>query len=312
VRESADLVMRSLHCTALCAALLACEATPAVAPADAAPDLAADRLDVVPPDAAPDAAPDVALDSSGRTCSFNRDCPDVERCACEESAGCRCLVGPRGTGRAGVDVCTSGDDCASALCVEANGAVSLCSDACTAASECPGALPRCLSVPLVGRFCARDPAATGDAGAPDAPAGCPGECARTTLQGTFGAMRGAFDRAQHGNAGSAGLRVEAHFGGDPACPNETSPTPRRTVVITGLRATADATPQTEADGVRATLFDFGGELVSEPLVRATAVRVTPRAWMRSGYVSLDVSLSFPGGTITGGLFAPHCPSLDGT
>jgi hypothetical protein len=300
--------MRPLLCTALCAALAACETSPTTPAVDASTE----RMDVPPPDAAPDVtAPEVALDSSGRTCSFNRDCPDAERCECEESAGCRCLVGARGAGRAGVDVCTTGNDCASALCVEANGGVSRCSDACAAASECPSELPRCIAVPLVGRFCARDPAATGDAGTADAPADCQGACAQTTLQATFGAMRGAFDRAQHGNAGASGLRVEAHFGGDPACPSPTSPTPRRTVVFTGVRATADATPQTEADGVRATLFDFGGDLVSAPLVRATSVRVVPRAWMRSGYVSLQVTVTFPGGTITGGLFAPHCPSLDG-
>ena len=143
------------------------------------------------------------------------------------------------------------------------------------------------------------------------PPGCAGACAQTNLQAVFGAARGPFERAQHGNAGAGTLRVEAHLGGDPACPNERSPTPRRTLVLTGIRATADATPQTEAEGVRATLFDFTGDLVTLPLLRATAVRVVPRAWTRDGWVSLDLSVTLPGGTIAGGLFAPHCPSLDG-
>jgi len=299
-------------------ALAACEGTPAPAPsADASPDTSPDTAVVadaspdVPDDGALDASPDVAADSSLRACSFNRDCPEGERCSCDETTGCRCLAGPRGTGASGVARCTSGDDCASALCVEANGGFSLCSDACAAAGDCPAALPRCVSVPTVGRFCARDPAAVGDAAVVDAPAGCQGACAQTALQASFGSARGAFDRAQHGDDGTSLLHVEAHFGGDPACPSASSPTPRRTLVLTGVRATADVAPQTEADGVRAALFDFGGELVSAPLVRATSVRVVPRAWMRGGYVSLEVSATFPGGTVTGGLFASYCASLDG-
>jgi hypothetical protein len=164
---------------------------------------------------------------------------------------------------------------------------------------------------MVGRFCARDPTLmTTDASTVDALPGCAGDCAQTNLQGVFGAMRGAFERAQHGNDGAERLHIEAYFGGDPACPTPRSPTPRRTFVLTGVRATTDRTPQTEADGVRATLFDFSGELVSAPLLRATAVRVVPRAWMRDGYVSLEVRATFPGGTLSGGVFAPHCPSLD--
>ncbi len=299
-----------MHRAALFAlALAACEVIPATPLAPDVPD-ASEAPDATPlaPDATLDATP---ADSSGRVCSFNRDCPEAERCECDESTGCRCLLGSRGTGEAGRTPCTSGNDCASALCVEANGGTSLCSDGCASPSDCPAALPRCLSVARVGRFCARDPAATADAAAPDAPPGCTGACAQTTLQAAFGSARGPFERAQHGNAGSATLRVEAHLGGNPACPDPRSPTPRRTLVLTGIRATADATPQTEAEGVRATLFDFAGELVTAPLLRATAVRVVPRGWTRDGYVSLDVRVTFPGGAITGGLFAPHCPSLDG-
>ena len=282
---------------ALLCALPACTADPAIT-ADAATDAP------IPKDVAVDAP---TLDGGGR-CSFNRDCPGAERCECAETTGCRCAPGARGTGQPGVAPCASGNECASALCVEGSGGGSLCSDACASDTDCPAALPRCLSISGVGRFCARD-LGLRDAGA-DAPSGCPGSCAATVLQATFGSRRGAFERAQYGVLASGRLVIEAHSGGDPACPTMTSPTPRRTLSLRGIRATADATPQTGADGVTAVLFDFGGDLTSAPLLRATAVQVVPRAFLADGYVSLEVTATFPEGTITGGLFAPHCTSLD--
>ncbi len=235
---------------------------------------------------------------AGGTCSFNRDCVASERCSCTTASGCRCVLGPRGTGRAGVDRCASGDACESALCIEGNGGAMLCSAPCETAGECPAALPRCINVATVGRFCARDPGAATDAGTP------------TMLTARFGSRSGGFDRAQHGRTGADGVHVEAHFGGDPACPTMTSPTPRRTFVLAGLRAGRSGV-QTQADGLRCTLLDFGGELVSAPVERATAVQVTPRSVVRGVSVSLEVRATFAGGTIEGTLVAPHCASLDG-
>lgn len=270
--------------------------------------LAACRAGPAPsPDASASDTPASALDGGG-PCSFNRDRIPAERCGCDETAGCRCAPGPRGAGLAGVAACTSGDDCASALCVEASGGGSLCSDACAVDAECPAALPRCLSISGVGSFCARDPSAR-DAGV-DAPPGCQGACATTALTARFGSRRRDFERAQYGRDGDGRILVEAHSGGDPACPTMTSPTPRRTLALRGVRAMADAIPQTQADGVTAVLFDFGGDLTSAPLLRATAVRVVPRGYAAGGYLSLEVTATFPEGTITGGLFAPHCASLD--
>ncbi len=289
---------------ALLLGLSACHADPTAAPPPPpAPPYGARAHTPGAAGAAVPAAP--ALDGGGR-CSFNRDCIPAERCECDEATGCRCAPGARGLGLPGVTACASGNDCASALCVEARTG-SLCSDACATDSDCPAALPRCLSISGVGRFCARDPSR--DAGV-DAPPGCEGACATTTLQATFGSRRGAFERAQHGRLASGRLLVEAHSGGDPACPTMSSPTPRRTLSLRGLRATADATPQTEADGLTAVLFDFGGDLTSAPLLRASAVRVVPRGYTANGYLSLEVTATFPEGTITGGLFAPHCDSLD--
>ncbi|MBL8603316.1 MAG: hypothetical protein JNK72_15435 [Myxococcales bacterium] len=258
-------------------------------------------------DAAGDLGVEAAADdvpSSGSACSFNRDCPEAERCACNEGA-CRCERGARGRGVAGETVCAGGNDCASGLCLEGNAGF-LCSDACTTAGECPSALPRCVSIPTVGRVCARDPSMmTADAGSTP---GCEGACATTLLNAQFGSRSATFVRAQHGvDAGR--LHIEAHFGGDPACPNDRSPTPQRTLVLTGLRADATG-PQSMADGVSATLFDFSGSLVSEPLVRATAVRATPRFLMPGVAVSWSIEITFSGGTVTGGLYAPGCESLN--
>ncbi len=274
----------------------ACSSAPA-APADASSDVA--TADTASPDAALDDAPadDVDTREGGGACSFNRDCIASERCACSDADGCRCATGARGVGVAGVDRCATGNDCASALCLDGPGGALLCSAPCATTADCPAALPRCISVPTVGRICARDPSATADAGA------------GTALTARFGSATGGFDRAQHGVAGADGVYIEAHFGGDPACPTMSSPTPRRTLVLSGVRAGRTGV-QTRADGVSATLLDFGGELVSAPLVRATAVEVTPRAIDRGVTVSLELTATFPGGTITGSFVAPHCASLD--
>lgn len=299
--------MRTLPLLAAVTALAACS-DPAPSTPTATTDAAADvaPLDVTAPDVTttdvptPDATTDVA---TGGPCSFNRDCDPSLRCECSESDGCRCLPGARGTATAG-EACADGNDCASALCVEGNAGF-LCSDACERASDCPASLPRCVSVPSVGSFCARDPSATADAGSF---AGCAGACATTNLRAAFGSRTGDFTRAQYGVNSPTSLRVEAHFGGSPECPSMTSPTPRRTLVLSGVRPTADATPQ--ESGVTASLFDFGGDLTSAPIARASSVRVVSRGYQADGYVSLEVTATFDEGTITGGVFATHCDSLD--
>lgn len=143
-----------------------------------------------------------------------------------------------------------------------------------------------------------------DAGTPDA--GCE-TC--TQLTAVFGARTAVFTRAQHGVEPDGTLYVEAHFGGDPACPTATSPTPDRTLIISGLRA--DAGVQTWADGVRVSLFDFTGELTSAPLERAREVTATPGLVTPGARVDFDLTVAFDAGTISGHISAPHCTSLDG-
>lgn len=97
----------------------------------------------------------------GAMCSFNRDCAMGLRCECSESAGCACAMGARGTGVNGVTRCTSGNDCASSVCVEGPDMNSYCSDACMTDMNCTGMLPRCIDVSFVGRICVRTPPSGG-------------------------------------------------------------------------------------------------------------------------------------------------------
>jgi len=91
----------------------------------------------------------------GDTCSFNADCQRALRCACTEEDGCACAEGTRGTGQSGVDSCTSGDDCATSLCLEGPGDELICSGPCVDDDDCGGALPVCAEIAFVGRICIR-------------------------------------------------------------------------------------------------------------------------------------------------------------
>lgn len=95
----------------------------------------------------------------GAECAFNRDCKAALRCECSEATGCACAPGARGTGKNGVDVCQSGNDCASSLCVEGpEPGESICSDACKTDDDCTGKLPQCLPITgLPEPICTREP-----------------------------------------------------------------------------------------------------------------------------------------------------------
>jgi hypothetical protein len=104
------------------------------------------------------ATSDVATSDAetGAPCSFNRECAAADRCECIDF-DCRCRPGARGTGKNGVDTCTSGEDCASSICAEGSDGKSYCSDECTTDASCGPALPRCIDVAGLGRICARVP-----------------------------------------------------------------------------------------------------------------------------------------------------------
>jgi hypothetical protein len=120
------------------------------------------------PDAAEDAGVDAPHDASTRdangpgaldaVCSFNWDCQSALRCECDEATGCACKAGVRGTGKNGIDPCTTGNTCASAVCVEGPpDAGSFCSDECVTSADCTGKLPLCQTIAFVGRICIRTP-----------------------------------------------------------------------------------------------------------------------------------------------------------
>ncbi len=96
---------------------------------------------------------------AGAVCSFNYDCNLALRCECDESTGCACKTGARGTGKNGIDRCDGGNDCTSAVCVEGpgDGGEFYCSDECKTGSDCTGKLPLCTNIAFVGQICIRKP-----------------------------------------------------------------------------------------------------------------------------------------------------------
>jgi len=108
-------------------------------------------------DSSADAATDAA--SSMKKCTFNADCIAAERCECSETAGCFCKIGPRGTGKSGVDPCKDGQDCATSLCMEGPTYQTsyFCSGPCSTAQDCGPMLPICANIAFLGKVCIRDP-----------------------------------------------------------------------------------------------------------------------------------------------------------
>lgn len=165
---------------------------------------------------------------------------------------------------------------------------------------------------------AADDAGADAGGGADAGTACDDACRATALTATFGAKSGGLERAQHGvDHGDAGetLHVEAHHGGDPACPTASSPTPDRTFVLSGVPSAATAGASfTQADGVTAAFLDFKGDVLPDvPLTKATKVtvkvvaadRASPPAW-----IALDVDATFAEGNVKGHAYAERCASLD--
>ena len=92
----------------------------------------------------------------GAECSFNRDCQAALRCECDPSTGCACKTGVRGSGKNGVDSCTTGNACSSAVCIEGPpDSGFFCSDECDSSADCKGKLPLCSTIAFVGRVCIR-------------------------------------------------------------------------------------------------------------------------------------------------------------
>ncbi|MEC7519149.1 MAG: hypothetical protein VYE22_04750 [Myxococcota bacterium] len=161
-----------------------------------------------------------------------------------------------------------------------------------------------------------DAGSAGDAASVDAGTGlpetCTDDCAALDLTATFDGNTAPFTRAQLGLEREGdrvvALRVEAHDGGDPACPTMSSPTPDRTLIIT-FPVPEGGAPMAPTS---VSLLDFAGTLTTEPVARATEATLTPRALRLEGepHVAFDLDATFEGGAIRGPVYATHCPSLD--
>jgi hypothetical protein len=158
---------------------------------------------------------------------------------------------------------------------------------------------------------APDAAARADGPPRTLPATCEGACAMQSLQVRFGSTTLPIERAVYGLGAGNVLHLEALHGGFAGCPEMSSPTPARTLVLAGLRWPADATPRTAADGLAATLLDYEGTLLpGAPLSRASALTVTPVAASPGAFIALELAATFPEGTVSGHVYAVHCASLD--
>ncbi|MBX3227117.1 MAG: hypothetical protein KIT84_35725 [Labilithrix sp.] len=156
--------------------------------------------------------------------------------------------------------------------------------------------------------------ACGGPGTPGAPTPAePAPANETTMELAFGDATGGLSRAQFGVTTAEDgdtFHIEIHEGGEAKCPDESTPSPARTLLLTGVkRDVAAGAKLTEADGLSATYLDFAGELVKDqPFVRASAIAVTVVAVSETS-VELEVEATFPDGTAKGRLHADFCSSL---
>ena len=99
-------------------------------------------------------------DVPATACFANDDCPAGQRCVAPANADptisvtC-CLAGARGTADAG-SPCQSMNDCQAGVCTYTPSGP-LCTRACQADSDCPVALPSCVTVDAASRFCGLAP-----------------------------------------------------------------------------------------------------------------------------------------------------------
>jgi hypothetical protein len=180
-------------------------------------------------------------------------------------------------------------------------------------------------LPIVAFASDADAATTGpgeDGGGDDArvSSDAPAATGDTSVEATIGGVTRTLDRAQFGtetdDAGKPRAHVEAHLGGDPACPS-TDPDaaagaqPQYTLVVSNVpRGNVGESFTKAADGVTGAYFDFVGDQLTgaKPLTQATAVKVTIVA-TSSAKFEFDVEATFPEGTVKGHIAAEFCPSL---
>jgi hypothetical protein len=161
---------------------------------------------------------------------------------------------------------------------------------------------------------------TGDDGGNDASATTDAlaPTGKTSVSAKIGGVTRTLVRAQFGtetdDAGEPLAHVEAHLGGDPACPSsdpDAAPTtqPDYTLVVGTIPRGNPGDVFTKADGVTAAYFDFkGDQLTSAPLTKASQVKVTIVASDTSNF-EIEIDATFAEGAATGRIAAAYCPSL---
>lgn len=121
---------------------------------------------------------------------------------------------------------------------------------------------------------------------------------------TLAGKKVTFDRGQFGTDTGA-LYLELYDGGDPACPSQNSPTPKHTLIVSGLEKSGASSP-------KVTLLDFVGDVITtpKPSRAASAATATMHA-SADNHIELDLTATFDAdGSGVGQIVADHCTSLD--
>ena len=170
---------------------------------------------------------------------------------------------------------------------------------CSTAPMPPGTGPTDAGAPIADGGASKEDATAKDAG-PGTDSGAYVFAFSVTLNGE----KVAFERGQFGTEG-ADLYLELHDGGDPACPTENSPTPKHTLIVSGLKTAGTSAPTV-------TLVDFIGDVITTPKPSRTASLASATVRVASeSRIELDLSVTFDSdGTGAGQVVADHCASLD--
>ena len=163
------------------------------------------------------------------------------------------------------------------------------------------------------------------------PTTCDAACREPTLSARFGAQRSSLGVAFYGlsapsttDSGQLELYLEAAEGGAPGCPAQDSPTPKRTLILSGLTLPLSPAALTQERGVRLKLIDYegsllGGDLFADPIqvtVTPLAARLCveclgqPAPSSPDGFIALELKATFAQGQLEGRLYATHCDSMD--
>ncbi len=163
-----------------------------------------------------------------------------------------------------------------------------------------------------------------DTGAPvqDSGSDAPASTGQTSVVVTLNNVSRTLVRAQFGksvpDATQETFYVEAHEGGDPACPTQSSPTPKRTLIVANIPRGNVGSVYTKADGIAATFFDFTNDQLpgvaptKASALTLTIVKIDVGASPSDGssLVEFELDATFAEGTMKGRIAATYCKSLD--